>query len=114
MPTAPDFLKAFGLIRRSKWDGYVLQKIDIVEHAVVRWHHYQFNITLTFKNLGKGVYSELYSELDDAISESHIVYGIKNPYDCYFEQKEKVEKSGDFVIFHLVGNGVRIYKKDMK
>lgn len=115
MPDAHKFLEGFTLVPQNKFGGYVLIKATSTHESVIQWREYKYNVVLTFQNLGRGIYNNLYHALLDEIETPRIIYGIKNPYRCTIDPPKDgdvIDDSG-IIIFHLIGHAHRIYQSQL-
>lgn len=114
MPGSAEFLSGFNLIKGSKIHGYILKTVMSTHETIKRYNEYQYDITLTFENLGNGSYHNLFDYVIELISQHHVIYAIRNPYICTID----IPKLGDIlednvgtIIFKLTGHSHRIYGK---
>ena len=113
MPDASEFLSGFGFIQGSQISGYILTTTTSTHEAIKRYHEYKYSITLIFKNLGTGIYENLYASIYEKIIQEHIIYGIRNPYRCVIDIPQYgdiLQDEGGTITFHLTGHSYRIYK----
>jgi hypothetical protein len=115
MPDPRQFLEGFDLVPGNKFGGYILRDATSTHKAVTRWQEYKYNIVLSFQNLGRGVYDNLYNALMDEIEQAHIIYGVKNPYRCTIDapiEGSVIDDHGT-IIFNLIGHAHRIYQSQL-
>jgi len=113
MPEVQEFLEGFNLIQGRNFSNYQLIKVNASHEAVVRYSHYKYQITLEFQAIpGKSSsYANLFNAVVDEIEQTHIIYGVRNPYSCSIDYP----KEGDIIelipqthyIFHLIGHSYR-------
>lgn len=111
MPDSNAFLYGFGFIKGSKFDGYILSSAISTHETISRYHEYRYFITLTFNNLGNGIYDNLFSLVRSTISQQHIIYGIRNPYRCIIDAMVDGDITSDnngTITFYLLGHSYRI------
>lgn len=110
MPNASDFLAGFGLTRRTEIGGYILNEVHSTHVSIKRYQEYRYDITLTFINMGSGIYEKLLSGLRSLISGEHIIYGIRNPYRCVIDPIQHGDISEDtegIIVIQLTGHSYR-------
>ena len=110
MPEPAEFLAGFGLSHGIQLAGYQLVHSTATHESIRRYQEYAYKITLVFKNLGSGVYENLYAAVMPIISQEHIIYGIRNPYRCIIDQPQYgdiTEAPDGTVTFHLTGHSYR-------
>lgn len=107
MPDAADFLVGFNLFNGRQIAGFTLQQATSTHETVSRYHEYRYNISLTF--IGDGNYTELIRTLQRDISQSKIIFGIKNPYRCVIDpiSEYNVLRRGPYTMISLVGHSYR-------
>lgn len=114
MPDAASFLAGFGLIQGTQLDGYVLVSAISTHESIKRYQEYRYAITLVFRNMGNGIYDNLFALVHEKISQEHIIYGIRNPYRCVIDapkQGDITEDDEGTITFHLIGHSYRAYNK---
>lgn len=112
MPKADAFLRGFGLTSGKTLAGYTLISATSTHVPIKRYHEYRYDITLTFKNNGTGMYENLFHALYPYISLEHTIYGTRNPYRCIIDdpQDGHIDVLSDgTVIFRLTGHSHRVY-----
>jgi hypothetical protein len=110
MPEAAEFLAGFGLIQGTQFDGYTLSSSTSTHDAVKRYHEYYYGITLVFRNTGSGTYDNLFNAVSDNISQTHTIYGIRNPYRCIIDTPKYgdiIEARDGTITFKLTGHSYR-------
>lgn len=110
MPNSHDFLSAFGLINGAQFDGYILAHAASTHESVKQYQEYRYNITLVFRNTGTGTAEKLSAAVNSAISQQHIVYGIRNPYRCVIDHPRNISIATGTITYDLVGHAYRVYK----
>lgn len=110
MPEAAEFLAGFGLTQGARFDGYTLSSSTSTHNAVKRYQEYYYGITLVFHNNGSGTYDNLYHAVLDQTSQTHIIYGIRNPYRCIIDAPKHgdiLEDDNGTITFKLTGHSYR-------
>jgi len=111
MPDASQFLSGFGLLVGSSFGGFILSNAVSTHESIKRYQEYKYIITLTFTNSGSGIYEDLYRDLLLHITQTPIIYGIRNPYRCTIDLPKYGDIEGDdnVTIFHLTGHSMRVH-----
>lgn len=107
MPDPSAFLKGFGIFKDMKIGNYTLSKIEIHHNQIVRYHQYEYPITLTFT--GSGSPYTLLSDLSKKVAGDRIInshYG--NPYSCNFGTLKILHSSDNTVVITTTGKSVRV------
>ena len=109
MPEPAEFLHGFGLHEQKIYNGYILENAYATHKSIKRYQEYYYNIQLVFKNLGTGNYNDLYNTIQQITKESHIIYGVRNPYKCIIDPPKDIttDNNGN-VIFNLIGHSYRV------
>lgn len=110
MPNDHEFLSGFGLIKGVQVDGYELIEAESTHQTIKRYQEYEYQVDLTFENLGIGSYNDLYRELSSMLSGERTIYGVRNPYRCIIDpiQNYNVFENPDKTItFELTGHSYR-------
>lgn len=112
MPKADAFLTSFGLTQGKTLAGYILTSAVSTHVPIKRYHEYRYDVMLTFKNKGDGMYENLFHSLYPYIALEHEIYGTRNLYRCVIDDPQhadvKVFNDGT-IIFYLTGHCYREY-----
>ena len=95
MPTSEKFLSSFGFIKGHQFDNYLLNQVNATHITVRRYQEYEYNIELSFFNIGNGTWENLFKVLQKIITEEHIVKGARNPYRCSIDYPSYGDVSGN-------------------
>lgn len=113
MPHAPEFLRGFNLVRGTTFDGFTLIDVMATHNTVKQYSEYSYDITLTFRANSSGAsYNNLYYSLLQTIRQTHIIYGVRNPYSCTIDipQDGSVHQiEQNTYLFNLKGHAYRKY-----
>ena len=110
MPDAQHFLESFGLTENTIISDFIISSVSSTHDVIKRYQEYSYDIKLTFKNTGYGIYEYLYYAIVERISMEHVVYGVKNPYKCVIDELKYgdiIEDKGMY-IFKLKGHSYRM------
>jgi len=110
MPNAANFLKGFGFIKGRQFDGYILDHASTTHESITRYQEYAYHVTLRFTNAGNGTYADLLRVVKEHISQGHIIYGIRNPYQCVIDpphQSDIIENRDGSITYKLIGHCYR-------
>lgn len=112
MPEAAEFLAGFNLLSGHVFANYILNSAISTHESVKRYQEYLYHITLVFKKIGKGSYSDLFDAVMAEISQEHIIYGIRNPYRCIIDPPVEgniLEDTDGTITFKLTGHSYRVH-----
>lgn len=112
MPHAQEFLNGFGLTPHALFASYELISATSTHEVIKKYQEYQYHIVLVFSSRSPiPDYPSLFHTVMATISQTHIIYGIRNPYQCTID----LPVNGDVIMnpegtitFHLVGHSHRI------
>jgi hypothetical protein len=110
MPGAQEFLEGFGFNQGTMFGGYLLSQARATHTSVRQYQEYKYNITLVFSHTGYSTYSVLSNALHTAITQQHIIYGVRNPYRCIIEmpvQGDILQDDNGDITVHLTGHSYR-------
>ena len=85
MPIPQKFLSGFGFIEGLQFDGYILNKVHSSHITIKRYQEYEYDIQLTFINMGNGTWNDLFKVIVEHISYEYIIKGARNPYRCIID-----------------------------
>ena len=109
MPKPEKFLKSFDLQEDHIYGNYLLTNITITHKTIKRYEEYEYEITLIFQAITKNAsLDELYKILEDELSESKIIYGVKNPYLCDISL-DSIKEADKSIVVKLTGHAIKHY-----
>ena len=113
MPSPSQFLHAFGLDRKGQiFDppGLVLERVEIKEVPVRKYHLYQYPITMTFGQLkGRSITKEQVEQfLKIKLGGSKRVLATINYYSCQMGAMNDISLKGKKFLVHTIGRGVNV------
>jgi hypothetical protein len=106
MPELQEFIDGFNLTPRTA-PGFTIISATGEHNAIVTYHEYEYHLIIT----ARGDYNNMYYYIANEISKSHVIYGIRNPYQCSIEpmkQGDVLDLGNDTYEFHLRGHSYRI------
>ena len=90
--------------------GYKIISATSSHVSIKRYQEYRYDITLKLQNLGSGNYETLYNKLIEQISQTPIIYGVKNPYKCVIDHPSNNSITQDYngnITVNLTGHSYR-------
>jgi hypothetical protein len=91
MPEINKFLLGFNLLVGNKYADYTIVNIDAKHNVLINYHKYSYDINLTLakpkdSNGNKNyTLNKMFLDLGQSLVGTRIIYGIRNPYQCFFE-----------------------------
>jgi len=106
MPELQEFIGGFNLSPRTGTSFSIVSATGD-HHAIVQYQEYAYHLTI----ITSGDYNASFNYVANEISKTHVIYGIRNPYQCRIEPM----KYGDILDlgnnnyeFHLTGHSYRV------
>jgi hypothetical protein len=105
MPDFSDFVRGFGLIENTNYNGFLLTNIQGTHNTIIRYKKYSYTITLKYKILKNKNIEEFYNNL--VFTNRVINSAYHNPYNCEL-RKDNYSINGDILTVNLIGESNRI------
>jgi hypothetical protein len=111
MPEANVFVQGFGFNTNQTYAGFKIDNIQATENVEVNYHKYSYDIVISFNKINtintSNNISMLKSEVERLIGQTHIIYGIRNPYTCTIDSNYKFNENNQNYIFTFKGHATR-------
>ena len=98
MPEPKAFLSGFNIYEGLTINNFTLKSINIEHNVIIRYHEYEYPITLTFTRQDNENINKLLTHLNNYTSQYKIIYSAYgNPYKCTIDNWKQVKESKNTV-----------------